>query len=55
MMRLEVARAGDVLVVVSDALKTGVANISRTFGDKLVAFKFPPRTARKLQSFVDYT
>lgn len=54
-MRLEVARAGDVLVVVSDALKTGVANISRTFGDKLVAFKFPPRTARKLQSFVDYT
>lgn len=54
MMRLEVARAGDVLVVVSDALKTGVANISRTFGDKLVAFKFPPRTARKLQSFVDY-
>jgi nucleoporin NDC1 len=55
MMRLEVARAGDVLVVVSDALKTGVANISRTFGDKLVAFRFPPRTARKLQSFVDYT
>ncbi|KAG2151633.1 nucleoporin protein Ndc1-Nup [Suillus bovinus] len=55
MMRLEVARASDVLVVVSDALKTGVANISRTFGDKLVAFKFPPRTARKLQSFVDYT
>lgn len=55
MMRLEVARAGDVLVVVSDALKTGVANISRTFGNKLVAFKFPPRTARKLQSFVDYT
>ncbi|KAG1726683.1 nucleoporin protein Ndc1-Nup [Suillus lakei] len=55
MMRIEVARAGDVLVVVSDALKTGVANISRTFGDKLVAFKFPPRTARKLQSFVDYT
>ncbi|KAG1870825.1 nucleoporin protein Ndc1-Nup [Suillus subluteus] len=54
-IRLEVARAGDVLVVVSDALKTGVANISRTFGDKLVAFKFPPRTARKLQSFVDYT
>ncbi|KAG0696162.1 nucleoporin protein Ndc1-Nup [Suillus ampliporus] len=54
-IRVEVAKAGDALVVVSDALKTGVANISRTFGDKLVAFKFPPRTARKLQSFVDYT
>jgi len=54
-IRIEVARAGEVLSVVSDALKMGVSNISRTFGDKLVAFKFPPRTARKLQSFVDYT
>ncbi|OJA18737.1 hypothetical protein AZE42_12235 [Rhizopogon vesiculosus] len=71
-IRIEVARAGEVLSVVSDgvsslsltqtnfdkstftALKMGVSNISRTFGDKLVAFKFPPRTARKLQSFVDY-
>jgi nucleoporin NDC1 len=73
-IRVEVARAGEALSVVSDgattcssltriifddptfaALKMGVSNISRTFGDKLVAFKFPPRTARKLQSFVDYT
>ena len=36
------------------ALKDGIVKIVRTFGDKLSAFKFPPRTARKLQGFVDY-
>lgn len=35
-------------------LKEGVARIVRTFGDKLLAFKFPPRTAKKLQGFLDY-
>jgi nucleoporin NDC1 len=35
-------------------LKEGVARIVRTFGDKLLAFKFPPRTARKLQGFLEY-
>ncbi|KIK69550.1 hypothetical protein GYMLUDRAFT_510341 [Collybiopsis luxurians FD-317 M1] len=38
----------------STALKEGVAGIVRTFDDKLLAFKFPPRTARKLQGFLDY-
>ncbi|KAH7929157.1 hypothetical protein BV22DRAFT_1057443 [Leucogyrophana mollusca] len=52
--RVEVARSAEVFGVVADALKTGISDIVRTFGDKLVAFKFPPRTARKLQSFVDY-
>ena len=28
--------------------------IVRTFGEKLAAFKFPPRVARQLQGFVDY-
>ena len=36
------------------AIKTGVGQIARTFGDKLAAFKFPPRIAHKLQGFVDY-
>lgn len=36
------------------ALKEGVARIVRTFGDKLLAYKFPPRTAGKLQGFLDY-
>lgn len=35
-------------------LKEGIARIVRTFGDKLLAFKFPPRTAQKLQGFLDY-
>ncbi|KAF9441903.1 hypothetical protein P691DRAFT_765765 [Macrolepiota fuliginosa MF-IS2] len=35
-------------------LKEGVARIVRMFGDKLLAFKFPPRTAQKLQGFLDY-
>ncbi|KAG5644444.1 hypothetical protein DXG03_008539 [Asterophora parasitica] len=52
--RVELERAGNVLVLVSDGLKAGVARIVRTFGDKLLAFKFPPRTAAKLQPFFDY-
>jgi nucleoporin NDC1 len=35
-------------------LKGGIARIVRTFGDKLLAFKFPPRVAQKLQGFLDY-
>jgi nucleoporin NDC1 len=37
------------------ALKEGVMRIVRTFGDRLVAFKFPPRIARRLQEYVDYS
>ena len=42
------------LIVLFVALKDGVVRIVRTFGDKLLAFKFTPRTARKLQGFIDY-
>lgn len=41
-------------LVLLSGLKDGVARIVRTFGDKLLAFKFPPRTAQKLQGFLDY-
>ncbi|KAI0367282.1 hypothetical protein BV20DRAFT_970683 [Pilatotrama ljubarskyi] len=54
MLALEASRAGEVLSVVSDAIKDGIVQIVRTFGDKLAAFKFPPRIAKKLQGFVDY-
>ncbi|EMD32361.1 hypothetical protein CERSUDRAFT_118729 [Gelatoporia subvermispora B] len=54
-LAMEVARASETLSEASDALKDGVVHIVRTFGDKLTAFKFPPRTARKLQGFVDYS
>ncbi|KAF4607234.1 hypothetical protein EYR38_001294 [Pleurotus pulmonarius] len=53
-IRGQVERAGEVLGEVGDALKDGVASIVRTFGDKLLAFKFPPKTASKLQGFMDY-
>ena len=36
------------------AIKEGIVQIVRTFGEKLAAFKFPPRVAGKLQGFVDY-
>ncbi|KAI6105938.1 nucleoporin protein Ndc1-Nup [Pisolithus croceorrhizus] len=52
--RVEVAKASEAIAVVVDALKSGISDIVRTFGDKLTAFKFPPKTAKKLQSFVDY-
>lgn len=42
------------LTAVVIALKEGIVRIVRTFGDKLSAFRFPPRTAKKLQGFVDY-
>lgn len=53
-LREEVERAKEVLGYVEDGLKESVARIVRTFGDKLLAFKFPPRTARKLQGFLEY-
>ncbi|EKM52969.1 uncharacterized protein PHACADRAFT_124416 [Phanerochaete carnosa HHB-10118-sp] len=53
-LALDLARAGDALSEMTDPLKDSIVRIVRTFGDKLSAFKFPPRTARKLQGFVDY-
>lgn len=37
------------------AIKDGMVQFVRTFGEKLSAFRFPPRTAKKLQGFVDYS
>ncbi|EIN05466.1 hypothetical protein PUNSTDRAFT_74324 [Punctularia strigosozonata HHB-11173 SS5] len=51
----EVAKASEHMAVVSDALKDGLLRVVRTFGEKLSAFKFPPRIARKLQGFADYS
>ncbi|KAK7442719.1 hypothetical protein VKT23_015965 [Stygiomarasmius scandens] len=52
--REEIEKASMVLGFVADGMKEGVTDLVRTFGDKLLAFKFPPRTARKLQGFLDY-
>ncbi|GLB40861.1 putative nucleoporin protein Ndc1-Nup [Lyophyllum shimeji] len=52
--RVEVEKAVEILNYVTDGLKEGVARIARTFGDKLLAFKFPPRIAVKLQPFLEY-
>ena len=35
-------------------LREGIARIVRTFGDKLLAFKFPLPVAQKLQTFLEY-
>ncbi|RPD56539.1 hypothetical protein L226DRAFT_455586 [Lentinus tigrinus ALCF2SS1-7] len=53
-LAMEAARASEVLSVVSDAIKDGIVQIVRTFGEKLSAFRLPPRIAKKLQGFVDY-
>ncbi|KAG6827985.1 hypothetical protein H0H92_009749 [Tricholoma furcatifolium] len=53
-MRAEVDKALDVLNYLSEDLRVGIARIVRTFGDKLLAFKFPPRTAERLQPFLEY-
>ncbi|KAF9556859.1 hypothetical protein CPC08DRAFT_72619 [Agrocybe pediades] len=52
---IEIQKAQDTLLFVNDGLKEGIARIVRTFGDKLQAFKFPPKVAGKLQGFLDHT
>ncbi|CAL1710388.1 unnamed protein product [Somion occarium] len=52
---IELATAGDVLGEVDDALKNGLVRIVQTFGERLSAFRFPPRIAKILQEYVDYT
>ncbi|KAK0451294.1 nucleoporin protein Ndc1-Nup [Desarmillaria tabescens] len=53
-LRIELAKASEALGYLGDGFKNGIARVVRTFGGKLNAFKFPPRTANKLQGFVDY-
>ncbi|EIW75473.1 hypothetical protein CONPUDRAFT_169314 [Coniophora puteana RWD-64-598 SS2] len=53
LVRVETAKSLDVLKPLEDALKVGLGRVIRTFGDKLQAFKFPPRTAAQLQELVD--
>jgi len=50
----EIEKGVDILRGVSDAMKEGVVRIVRTFGDRLLAFRFPPRIAHKLQPFLEY-
>ncbi|KAL4079901.1 nucleoporin protein Ndc1-Nup [Scleroderma yunnanense] len=47
----EVAKATEIIDIVEDALKTGISDIVRTFGDKLSAFRVPQKTAKRLQLF----
>ncbi|PPR04189.1 hypothetical protein CVT24_010737 [Panaeolus cyanescens] len=53
-LAIEIHKSQEILGFVADGLKEGLARISRTFGTKLLAFKFPPRIANKLQGFLDY-
>ncbi|KAF8178903.1 nucleoporin protein Ndc1-Nup [Pholiota molesta] len=52
---IETQKAKEILIHVGDGLKEGIQLIVNTFGDKLSAFKFPPRIANKLQLFLDYS
>ncbi|KAF8871139.1 nucleoporin protein Ndc1-Nup [Gymnopilus junonius] len=54
-LEVEAWKAHEVLGFMGDGLKEGITRIVRTFGDKLLAFKFPPRIAGKLQVFMDYS
>ncbi|KAH9476277.1 Nucleoporin NDC1 [Psilocybe cubensis] len=54
-LAIEIHKSQEVLGSMGDGLKEGLARIVRTFGDKLFAFKFPPRIGHKLQEFLDYS
>ncbi|KAF8528396.1 nucleoporin protein Ndc1-Nup [Hysterangium stoloniferum] len=47
-------RAIEVVVPVLQALRSGIGLITKTFGDRLSVYKFPPVTANRLQPFMDY-
>ena len=51
----ERSKANAVLTELSDGLKESIGRIVRTFGDKLMAFRFPPVVASGLQAFMDYS
>ena len=50
----ERAKANAILTELSDGLKESIGRIVRTFGNKLMAFKFPPAVASGVQGFMDY-
>ncbi|KAJ7176907.1 hypothetical protein C8R46DRAFT_1077674 [Mycena filopes] len=54
-LEADLAEARAVLGEVGDALTDGLARIARTFGDKLRAFRLPPRTAARLAAFVEFS
>ena len=43
-----------VLTELSDGLRECIGRIVRTFGDKLMAFRYPPAVASGVQAFMDY-
>ena len=47
-------KANAVLTELSDGLRESIGRITRTFGDKLMAFRFPPVVASGVQAFMDY-
>ncbi|KAJ2916680.1 hypothetical protein MD484_g3740, partial [Candolleomyces efflorescens] len=52
--REEREKGSEAVSYVGDALKDSLARIVRTFGDRLTAFRFPPRVAGKVQGFMDF-
>ncbi|KAF8344846.1 hypothetical protein F5887DRAFT_1200816 [Amanita rubescens] len=50
----ERAKANAILTELSDGLKESIGRIVRMFGNKLMAFKFPPAVASGVQGFMDY-
>ncbi|KDQ20215.1 hypothetical protein BOTBODRAFT_27630 [Botryobasidium botryosum FD-172 SS1] len=51
--RMEREEIIEVVGPILDALRGGLQHIISTFGDRLVAFKFPPKTAKRLQAMID--
>ena len=47
-------KANEVLTELSDGLRESIGWISRMFGDKLMAFGFPPAVVSGVQAFMDY-
>ncbi|KIJ56383.1 hypothetical protein M422DRAFT_774158 [Sphaerobolus stellatus SS14] len=50
----DAARAIAVVVPVVQSLREGIGLIAKTFGDRLGVYRFPPPTAKRLQTFMDY-
>ncbi|KAH8107286.1 nucleoporin protein Ndc1-Nup [Phellopilus nigrolimitatus] len=51
----EICIADECIDELTTALRTSIALIVHTFGERLTSFKFPYKIASRLQSFVDYS
>ncbi|TDL20508.1 hypothetical protein BD410DRAFT_899434 [Rickenella mellea] len=55
LLRVDLALASGWIEDLASSLRTGIGLVVRTFGDRLMAYRFPQDAASRLQAFVDFS